>query len=70
MSKIKLHRGLAFTRPSIRGSPRINLQKIYYTGNDLAAPVARVGQRAVFEETLPALACMEELGKEDELAIA
>ncbi len=38
--------------------------------NNLAAPVSRVGQRAVFEETLPALACLEELGKEDELALA
>jgi hypothetical protein len=38
--------------------------------NDLAATVAGVGQRAVLEETFPALACMEELGKEDELALA
>jgi hypothetical protein len=37
--------------------------------NDLAATVARVGQRAVLEETFPTLACIKELGKEDELAL-
>jgi hypothetical protein len=38
--------------------------------NDLAATVAGVRQRAVLKERLPALDCMEELGKEDESAFA
>ncbi len=38
--------------------------------DDFAATVAGVGQRAVLEETLPALACVKELGKKDELALA